>query len=92
MEAQKAAYAGDFAKLKKFWNTRLALTWEQPGDRIKAHALQERAQTETYRLGTVPPGGATRRAVPCVLTMRIETIPAAAACSQYSPRRPMWQE
>ncbi|CDY77969.1 Phage terminase, large subunit [Caballeronia glathei] len=57
MEAQKAADAGDFAKLKKFWNTRLALTWEQPGDRIKAHALQERAQTETYRLGTIPPGG-----------------------------------
>ncbi len=57
IEAQKAADAGDFAKLKKFWNTRLALTWEQPGDRVKSHALLERAKAETYRLGTVPPGG-----------------------------------
>ena len=57
IEAQKAADAGDLAKLKKFWNTRLALTWEQPGDRVKSHALLERAKAETYRLGTVPPGG-----------------------------------
>ena len=40
--------------------------------------------------GALPPGGATRRELPCVLTMTIETSPASAASSQYSPSRPMW--
>ncbi len=44
------------------------------------------------RRGALPPGGATRRATPCVLTMTIETMPASAASSQYSPSRPMWLE
>ena len=44
------------------------------------------------RRGALPPGGATRRATPCVLTITIETMPALAASSQYSPRRPMWLE
>ena len=39
--------------------------------------------------GARPPTGATRRAAPCVLTISSETMPASAACSQYSPNRPI---
>ncbi|WGS40737.1 phage terminase large subunit family protein [Burkholderia sp. JSH-S8] len=68
LEAEKAAVNGDYAKLKKFRNTRLALTWEQPGDRVKSHTLMDRAKTETYRLGTVPPGA-------LVLTSAVDVQP-----------------
>lgn len=74
IEAEKAAENGDHAKLKKFWNTRLALTWEQPGDRIKANALLERAKAQTYRLGTVPPGGLVLTAAVDVQPDRLELL------------------
>ena len=40
--------------------------------------------------GRIPPGGATRRAAPWVLTITIETKPCSfAAISQYSPSLPI---
>ena len=74
LEAEKAATNGDYARLKKFRNTRLALTWEQPGDRVKSHTLQDRAKSETYRLGTVPPGGLVLTAAVDVQPDRLELL------------------
>lgn len=44
----------DPAKLKRFWNTNLALTWEDRSRDVKANSLQERA--ESYGLREIPPG------------------------------------
>ncbi|MFM0355470.1 phage terminase large subunit family protein [Paraburkholderia nemoris] len=74
MEAESAKANGDYEKLKKFVNTRLAQTWERPGDRIKANALLERAKAETYRLGTVPPGGLVLTAAVDVQPDRLELL------------------
>lgn len=57
IEADRAAANGDYSKLKTFTNTREARSWETPGSRVKSNTLRERADSETYRLGTVPVGG-----------------------------------
>ncbi|SHL07075.1 phage terminase large subunit family protein [Paraburkholderia terricola] len=74
MEAEAARANGDYEKLKKFVNTRLAQTWERPGESIKAHALQDRAKAETYRLATVPPGGLVLTASVDVQPDRLELL------------------
>jgi phage terminase large subunit GpA-like protein len=61
-EANRRAKSGDYAALKTFINTRLAETWEQPGEVVEGHALE--ARREIYGEGL--PDGV------CILTMGVD--------------------
>ncbi len=55
LEAAEALQGGKTAPMKTWRNTRLALTWAEPGARLQVHALKERAQREgAHRLRDVP--------------------------------------
>lgn len=55
LEAAEALQGGKTAPMKTWRNTRLALTWAEPGARLQVHALKERAQRAgAHRLRDVP--------------------------------------
>ncbi|HMV67574.1 MAG TPA: phage terminase large subunit family protein [Myxococcota bacterium] len=55
LEAAAALVDGKTAPMKTWRNTRLALTWAEPGARLQVHALKERAQRAgAHRLRDVP--------------------------------------
>lgn len=55
LEAASALTAGKTAPMKTWRNTRLALTWAEPGARLQVHALRERALRDgAHRLREVP--------------------------------------
>ena len=57
LDAKAALEKGDIGPMQLFVNETLGETWELKGDRSDEHALQERAKTEQFTLGTVPHGG-----------------------------------
>jgi phage terminase large subunit GpA-like protein len=62
LEAQETAKRGDFELLKVFINTRLAETWEERGEVVEGHKLEE--TREVYK-AELPDGV-------CILTMGVD--------------------
>jgi len=62
LEANEKAKKGDFSLLITFVNSRLAETWEQRGEAVESHMLEERREVYTAEL----PDGV------CVLTMGVD--------------------
>lgn len=55
LAAAKALESGNTAPMKTWRNTRLALTWAEPGARLQLHALRERGKREgAHRLRGMP--------------------------------------
>jgi len=55
LEADEALVAGKTAPMKTWRNTRLALTWSEPGARLQVHALRERARMDgAHRMRGMP--------------------------------------
>jgi phage terminase large subunit GpA-like protein len=57
LKASKLAETGDTTKLKIFYNTVLAETWEERGDKVQAKALAERAAKDGKFKLREPPAG-----------------------------------
>jgi phage terminase large subunit GpA-like protein len=55
LEAAASLVSGKTAPMKTWRNTRLALTWAEPGARLAVHTLQERSQLAgAHRLRVIP--------------------------------------
>lgn len=65
---------GDQATMQVFYNTKLALVWDNAMEQTKAEVLQARARSENYVLGTVPVGALMLTAAVDVQGNRLEFI------------------
>lgn len=65
---------GDQATMQVFYNTKLALPWDNAMEQTKADVLQARARAENYVLGTVPIGALMLTAAVDVQGNRLELI------------------
>lgn len=73
LEAAEALVSGKTAPMKTWRNTRLALTWSEPGARLQGHALRERARLEgAHRLRGMPAAVAVLTAGVDVQDNRVE--------------------
>lgn len=72
--AKRQQDAGDPESMQVFYNTRLARTWNASLDKTTADELRLRAQTENYRLRTIPVGVLVLTAAVDVQDNRLEMM------------------